>query len=80
MCNIFFPFEICKSSIKFCIFGGGINKTEILASFMAFIIPRKESISQGFRSGILNENEDAVMYDQSQPVQMLKLSWKNLLK
>ena len=48
MCNIF-PFEICKSSIKHCIFGD-INKTELLTSFMAFIMPKEASIIQRFRS------------------------------
>ena len=60
LCNIF-PFEICKSSIKHCIFGGDINKTELLTSFMAFIMPKEASIIQRFRSGILNEDEDAIM-------------------
>ena len=45
MCNIF-PFEICKSSIKHCIFGGDINKTELLTSFMTFIMPKEASIQQ----------------------------------
>ena len=85
MCNIF-PFEICKSSIKHCIFGGDINKTELLTSFMAFIMPKEASI-QRFRSGILNEDEDAIMdiltkYSvfKNQPFQMLTLYWKKLLK
>ena len=39
LCNIF-PFEICKSPIKHCIFGGDINKTELLTSFMAFIMSK----------------------------------------
>ena len=56
MCNIF-PFEICKSSIKHCIFGGEINKTELLTSFVAFIMSKEASIIQHFRSGILNEDE-----------------------
>ena len=60
MCNIF-PFEICKSSIKHCVFGGDINKTELLTSFMAFIMPKEASIIQRFRSGILNKDEDAIM-------------------
>ena len=60
LCNIF-PFEICKSSIKHCIFGGDINKSELLISFMAFIMLKEASIIQGFRSGILNEDEDAIM-------------------
>ena len=59
MCNIF-PFEICKSSIKHCNFGSDINKTELLTSLMAFIMPIEASI-QRFRSGILNEDEDAMM-------------------
>ena len=57
MCNIF-PFEICKSSIKHCIFGGDISKSELLTSFMAFIMPKEASIIQRFRSGILNEDQD----------------------
>ena len=60
LCNIF-PFEICKSPIKHCIFGGDINKTELLTSFMAFIMPEEASIIQRFRIGILNEDEDAIM-------------------
>ena len=44
-----FPFEICKSSIKPCIFGGDINKTEPLTSFMAFMF-KEASIIQRFRS------------------------------
>ena len=57
MCNIF-PFEICKSSIKHCIFGGDIDQSELLTSFMAFIMPKETSIIQRFRSGILNEDQD----------------------
>ena len=60
MCNIF-PFNICKSSIKHYIFGGDINNSEPLTSFMAFIMPQEASIIQRFRSGILNEDEDAIM-------------------
>ena len=60
MCNIF-PFEICKSSIKHCIFGDDINQSEFLTSFMAFIMPKEASIIQRFRSGILNEDQDAIM-------------------
>ena len=60
MCNIF-PLEICKSSIKHCIFGGDINKTELPTSFMAFIMPKEASIIQRFRCGILNEHEHAIM-------------------
>ena len=51
MCNIF-PFEICKSSIKHCVFGGDINKTELLTSFMAFIMPKE---------ACPNKDEDAIM-------------------
>ena len=57
MYNIF-PFEICKSSIKHCIFGGDISKSELLTLFMAFIMPKEASIIQSFRSGILNEDQD----------------------
>ena len=60
LCNIF-PFEMCKSSIKHCIFGGDVNKSELLTSFMGFIIPKEASIIQCFGSGILNEDEDAIM-------------------
>ena len=60
LCNIF-PFEICKSSIKHCIFGGDINKTELLTSFKVFLMPKEASIIQRVRSGILNEDEDAIM-------------------
>ena len=60
MCNIFL-FEICKSSIKHCISGGGINKSELLTSFTAFIMPKEASIIQRFRSRILNEDQDVIM-------------------
>ena len=59
--NDIFPFEICKSSIKHCIFGGDISKTELLTSFMAFIMHKEASIVQRFRSEILIEDEDAIM-------------------
>ena len=58
ICNIF-PFQICKSSIKHCIFVVQINKTEVLTSFMGFIMPKEASIER-FRSGILNEDEEAI--------------------
>ena len=60
LCNIF-TFEISKSSIKHFIFGGDINKTKHLTSFMAFIMPKEASIIQRFRSGILNDDEDEIM-------------------
>ena len=43
MCNIF-SFELCKSSIKHCIFGGDINKSELLTSFMLWYLscPKKQ--------------------------------------
>ena len=56
-----FSFEICKSSINHCIFGGDISKIELLTSFMAFIMPKEAGIIQPFQSGILNEDEDAIM-------------------
>ena len=50
-----------KSSIKRCIFGGDINKTELLTLLMAFIMPKETSIIQYFWSGLLNKVEDAIM-------------------
>ena len=59
MCNIS-VFEICKTSIKHCFFGDDICKTELVASFIAFIIPKEASIIRRLRSEILNEDEDAI--------------------
>ena len=59
MCNIS-TFEICKISIKHCFCGGDIYKTELVTSFITFIIPKEASIIQRLRSGILNEDEDAI--------------------
>ena len=56
-----FSIEIWKSSIKHCIFDGDINKSEVLTSFMAFIVSKEESIIQRFGSGILNKDQDVIM-------------------
>ena len=59
-CNIF-PFEICKSSIKHCILGDHNNGSELLTSFMAFIMPKEATIIQCFRSGRLNDDQGAII-------------------
>ena len=52
MCNIF-PFKICKSTIKHCIFGGDVNKTELLTSFMAFIYAQRSKYYPAFPKWII---------------------------
>ena len=48
-CEVY-PLEICKSSLKYCIFGD-VDFNELISSFMQFITPKEAEIIDKFKRG-----------------------------
>ena len=59
MCSVF-PFEIIKSPLKYCTFGGDISKSELYTSLGAIIMPKEAVAIQRFQRRTLNDDEDAI--------------------